>query len=162
MEANVSSHKWTLSSQSSPTQPRPCASSRSPSSPTVCPVFSPPLKHFFFDGDLCFPRAKQFKARVARSIKAKFCGQPQLLENLSSLCHANTRRRYFGCLPLILFTILFFWPPPRPLSMTAARPAARLFDCAVRTFLANLPWRALSILIFEHAAGSDIEDLGGK
>lgn len=37
-----------------------------------------------------------------------------------------------------------------------------LFDCKVGTFLANLPWQPLSILIFEHAAGPDIEDLGGK
>lgn len=103
----------------------PCASLRFFSPPlthSASRVFSP-LKHFF-DGDLCFPRAKQFKARVARSIKARFCGQPSSLKISPLRAMRNARGRCFGCLPLIFFTFLFFWLRPYPLLMTAARTAA--------------------------------------
>lgn len=63
---------------------------------------------------------------------------------------------------LNLFHLLVFLAAALPAVDDRCSHRCRLFDCKVRTFLANLPWRALSILIFEHAAGSDIEDLGGK
>lgn len=163
MEANVSSHKWTLCSQSSPTQPRPLcllALFFPPSHPQCVPCFLP-FEALFLMGICVFHVLNSSKPGWRGRSKPGFVGSPAPWKSLHSE-PCERKRKMFWLPSLNLFHLLVFLAAALPAVDDSCSHRCSLFDCKVRTFLANLPWRALSILIFEHAAGSDIEDLGGK
>lgn len=126
-------------------------------SPTVRPVFSPLWRTFFLRRICIFHILNTSKARWRSRSKAGLWA-----EYVSTQRYANTRGKMFWFPSLNLFTFFFLHAAALSSVDVEHSPCCRLFDCEGRTLLANLPWRGLSILVFEHAAGSDFKDLGGK